>query len=36
MSYADELIGKAIGALQEMLKLEGDTAEGVTLEGTHG
>ena len=36
MSYADELIDKAIGALQEMLKLEGDTAEGVTLEGTHG
>ncbi len=36
MSYADELIGKAVGALQEMLKLEGDTAEGVTLEGTHG
>ena len=36
MNYSDELIGKAIDALQELLKLEGDIAESVTLEGTHG
>lgn len=36
MNYSEELIGKAVGALQELLKLEGDIAEGVTLEGTHG
>lgn len=35
-TYSEELISKAIDALQDMLKSEGDTAEGVTLDGTHG
>lgn len=35
-TYSEELISKAVGALQELLKREGDIAEGVTLEGTHG